>query len=177
MGEDSAVVQHLRAGQDRLARVGEAVEAFRRLAPEDYGYFLATVEAELGDRGPELRDPPALLLAAAPPLKVEPGTLREAVLGLLADDLIEVDAIEEADGLRLLCPQCHDDPPVGPVGTHGVICWSPTISQDHAPRPGRWDLVGTSIDDLTLVAGSSSVLLQGGCGAHFFVRQGRVMPC
>lgn len=91
--------------------------------------------------------------------------------------IIDVDAIAKADGLRLLCPKCYDDPPVGPVGTHSVICWSPKISQDHAPRPGRWDLVGTSIDDLTLVAGSSSVLIQGGCDAHFFVRQGHVVPC
>ena len=93
------------------------------------------------------------------------------------DHIVDVDAIAEADGIRMLCPKCYDDPPAGPVGTHSVICWSPRISQDHAPRPGRWDLVGTSIDDLTLVAGSSSVLLQGGCGAHFFVRGGRVVPC
>jgi len=93
------------------------------------------------------------------------------------DFLIDVDAVEHADGLILLCPACYDDPPVGPVGTHSVVCWSPKVSQDHDPKPGRWDLVGTSIDDLTLVAGSSSVLLQGGCNAHFFVRQGRVVPC
>jgi hypothetical protein len=91
--------------------------------------------------------------------------------------IIDVDTVAEADGLRLLCPKCYDDPPVGPVGTHSVICWSPKIGQDHLPGPGRWDLVGTSLDDLTLIAGSSSVLLQGGCGAHFFVRQGHVVPC
>ena len=62
------------------------MEAFRRLSPEDYGYFLATIEADLSTRGPELRSAaPALLLPAAPTLRVEPGTLREAVLGLLAD--------------------------------------------------------------------------------------------
>jgi len=93
------------------------------------------------------------------------------------DHLIDVDTIDQADGLFLLCPKCYDDPPVGRVGTHRVICWSPKISQDHDPKPGRWNFVGTSVDDLTLVAGSSSVLLQGGCGAHFFVRQGRVVPC
>ncbi len=91
--------------------------------------------------------------------------------------IVDVDAIAEADGVRLLCPKCHDDPPVGPVGTHAIICWSPKISQDHDPKPGRWNLVGTSLDDLTLVAGSSSVLIQGGCLAHFFVRDGRVVPC
>lgn len=93
------------------------------------------------------------------------------------DYLVDVDTLAEADGLRLLCPKCYDDPPTGPVGTHSMICWSPKISQDHEPRPGRWELVGTSIDDLTLVAGSSSVLIQGGCNAHFFVRQGRAVPC
>jgi hypothetical protein len=93
------------------------------------------------------------------------------------DHLVDVDAIGQADGIRMLCPKCYDDPPVGPVGTHSLICWSPKISQDHVPRPGRWNLVGTSIDDLTLVAGSSSVLLQGGCDAHFFVRNGRAVPC
>jgi hypothetical protein len=93
------------------------------------------------------------------------------------DHLVDVDAIGQADGVRMLCPKCFDDPPAGPVGTHSVICWSPKISQDHDPKPGRWDLVGTSIDDLTLVAGSSSVLLQGGCDAHFFVRNGRAVPC
>ena len=86
-------------------------------------------------------------------------------------------AIGEADGVRMLCPKCYADPPVGPVGTHSLICWSPKVSQDHAPKPGRWELFGTSLDDLTLIAGSSSVLLQGGCGAHFFVRAGRIIPC
>ncbi len=93
------------------------------------------------------------------------------------DYVIDVDTIAEADGIRILCPKCYDDPPAGPVGTHSVICWSPKISQDHSPKPGRWNLVGTSIDDLTLVAGSSSVQIHGSCNAHFFVRDGRVVPC
>jgi len=92
------------------------------------------------------------------------------------DHVVDVDVIGQADGVIFLCPKCfHDNG--GPVGTHSVICWSPAVSQDHVPRPGRWNLVGTAIDDLTLVAGSSSVQLQGGCGAHFFVRGGRVVPC
>ncbi len=36
---------------------------------------------------------------------------------------------------------------------------------------------GTGIADLTLVAGSSSVALQGGCKAHFFVRDGAIVDC
>jgi hypothetical protein len=41
----------------------------------------------------------------------------------------------------------------------------------------RWSLQGTSIDDLTLVAGSSSVYLKGTCDAHFFVRGGAIVDC
>lgn len=87
-----------------------------------------------------------------------------------------VDSIVEADGVMFLCPKCFEDPPIGPVGTHSVICWSPKVSQDHAPKPGRWNLVGTGIDDLELVAGSSSVQIVGGCNVHFLVRAGRIVP-
>jgi hypothetical protein len=44
-----------------------------------------------------------------------------------------------------------------------------------SPTPGRWDFQGTGLQDLTLVAGSSSVLLTGGCRAHFFVRDGEIV--
>lgn len=83
-------MQHLRSGQDQRARIDAAVAAFRRLAPTDYGHFLATIEGDLGERDLEIAgDPPRLLLAAptavakAPSLKV--GSLREAVLGVLSD--------------------------------------------------------------------------------------------
>lgn len=63
-------MQHLESGKDRLERLGEAIAAFRRLAPEDYGPFLATIEADLGDStAPELiarGAAPARLLAATP---------------------------------------------------------------------------------------------------------------
>lgn len=87
-----------------------------------------------------------------------------------------VDSIVEADGISFLCPQCFDDPPVGPVGCHMVICWDPKVDQTHDPKPGRWELRGTGIDDLSLVAGSSSVKINGGCDAHFFVRVGHAVP-
>ena len=80
--EDTLIAHHLRAGKDRRARVDEAVAAFRRLAPEDYGYFLATIEADLGV--PKLDGKVPLLLAAS--TTTSSGTLREAVLGLLADN-------------------------------------------------------------------------------------------
>ena len=93
MGEDSAIEQHLRAGQERLSRIGEAVAAFRRLAPADYGHFLATIEGDLGASTPELlAGPPTPLLLAGPaevPRSSTPGaragSLREAVLAILAD--------------------------------------------------------------------------------------------
>lgn len=83
-------MRHLRAGQDRLARIGEAVAAFRRLAPEDYGTFLATIEGELGEGVPQLGNA-TRLLAAGPaeppsaPARGGVGTLREAVVALLTD--------------------------------------------------------------------------------------------
>lgn len=89
----------------------------------------------------------------------------------------KVETLAEADGVQFLCPKCFDANG-GAVGTHSVICWSPSVSQDTSPTPGRWELHGTSLEDLTLVAGSSSVLLTGdGCQAHFFVRNGQIEMC
>lgn len=92
MGEDSSIVRHLRAGQDQLTRIGEAVAAFRRLVPEDYGPFLATIEADLGGRATELVAGASPRLLASPAEQPHPtttgarsGSLREAVLTMLAD--------------------------------------------------------------------------------------------
>jgi hypothetical protein len=85
-----------------------------------------------------------------------------------------VDRIEDADGVCFYCPKCFEANG-GRVGTHAVICWRPRVPPDVDPKPGRWEFVGTSLDDLTLVAGSSSVRLTGdGCGAHFHVRGGAI---
>ena len=77
-----------------------------------------------------------------------------------------------------LCPKCYVAN-AGAVGTHSVICWAPQVPQTIDPKPGRWELVGTSLDDLTLRAESSSVLLttEGGCQAHFFVENGVIRMC
>lgn len=86
MGEDSAIEQHLRAGRERLGLIGEAVAAFRRLSPTDYGHFLATIEADLGAPAAELlRASAQPLLLAAPSEVAASGSLREAVLAVLAD--------------------------------------------------------------------------------------------
>lgn len=85
----------------------------------------------------------------------------------------QVETIEEADGICFLCPKCFAANG-GPVGTHSIICWSPGVPQDTDPKPGRWSMHGTGFDDLSLRAGSSSVLLNGGCRAHFFVENGQI---
>lgn len=88
--------------------------------------------------------------------------------------LVPVDAIADADGIWLDCPVCFQANG-GPVGTHAIICWRPRVPAEVFPKPGRWEFEGTGIDDLTLVAGSSSILLTGeGCGAHFHIRNGGI---
>lgn len=88
-------------------------------------------------------------------------------------DTVDV-AFDKADGVAFLCPKCLAANAGRREGVHSVICWQPTVSPEMEPGPGRWLFVGTSIDDVTFVAGSSSVQLSGGCSAHFFIRSGRV---
>lgn len=90
-----------------------------------------------------------------------------------------VDKIEEAQGVEFLCPKCFAANG-GPVGTHIVVCWSRSrgVPDDASPGPGRWMLVGTSYEDLTLdgdpPGNARSVQLTAGCGAHFHVTAGEV---
>lgn len=89
-----------------------------------------------------------------------------------------VDTLAEADGVFFVCPKCLEANGGARPGVHGVICWGPQVPQTTSPTPGRWELRGIGYDDLTLVAGSSSVLITGpGCGAHFLVRDGAIVPC
>lgn len=81
------------------------------------------------------------------------------------------EVIAEADGLWYACPKCFIANR-GLRGTHYVLCWQPHVPLDVSPGPGRWDIVGTNLDDVELVAGSSSVLLTSGCAWHGFVRGG-----
>ncbi len=89
---------------------------------------------------------------------------------------VNVEAIGDADGIIFLCPKCFAANG-GSLGTHSVVCWSPRVPPDADPKPGRWNLVGTSYADLSLRAGSSSVLLTGGCNAHFYVERGDIRMC
>ena len=88
-------------------------------------------------------------------------------------ETIAVDTIEDAQGVMFLCPKCFKTNN-GPIGTHSVICWflDRGVSDDENPKPGRWGAFGTGLHDLTLRAGSSSILLQGGCNWHGFIRDG-----
>ena len=92
--------------------------------------------------------------------------------------LPHVDTIKEAHGVRFLCPKCFVDNG-GSVGTHGVICWGPAVSQDFKPTPGRWNLNGTGFGDLTLTGAgertdSVRMISEGGCEAHFHVTNGKI---
>ncbi len=79
----------------------------------------------------------------------------------------------DCDGLQFLCPKCWQANQ-GPVGTHSVICWKPGVPAEVTPGPGRWTHQGSGLEDLTLVAGSSSIQLHGGCNAHFWIRGGAI---
>jgi hypothetical protein len=91
----------------------------------------------------------------------------------------QVDTLAEAQGVQFLCPKCFVDCG-GSVGCHSVICWDATkgVTPEETPKPGRWQMLGTGLTDLTLRAGSSSVLLTGdGCKAHFFIEAGEIRMC
>ena len=88
-----------------------------------------------------------------------------------------VSSLSDAVGLRFRCPGCVAAGGGGNWGVHTVVCWDPSVGPDVPPRPGRWRLCGTGFDDLTLgprhPGGASSVIMKG-CGAHFWIRDGRI---
>jgi hypothetical protein len=77
------------------------------------------------------------------------------------------------DGIIFLCPKCFSER--GRIGTHSIICWRPHVPQTMDPVPGRWEFEGRTFNTLTLVAGSSSILLTTGCAAHFFIQKGKIV--
>ena len=95
----------------------------------------------------------------------------EFVLAAPNDSIGHTLGLKEAQGVMFLCPKCFAENH-GDVGTHSVVCWfrDRGVPSDRAPGPGRWDVSGTSIDDLTL---NPSVHLSGaGCGWHGWIRNG-----
>lgn len=93
--------------------------------------------------------------------------------------LVPVPTLAEAQGVCFLCPKCFAEKG-GPVGTHSIICWSRSrgTPDDADPKPGRWKMDGTGIDDLTLNADppstARSVQLNGGCNWHGHITNGEV---
>ena len=83
----------------------------------------------------------------------------------------------DCHGLHFLCPVCWIKNS-GPVGTHAIHCLTPAAPADMRPLPGRWEIVGDTFDTLSLIganSGSDSVLLTGGCRAHFHIRKGAIL--
>lgn len=82
-------------------------------------------------------------------------------------------SLDVAQGIMFLCPKCFVTNN-GPIGTHSVVCWFKGRVPDNLdPGPGRWNPIGTGIDDITFVPpGAISVQLVGGCGWHGFVKNG-----
>ena len=93
--------------------------------------------------------------------------MRIKVPGQLYD---RVDDLSQAQGIRFLCPLCFAANN-GPVGTHSVLCWfrGRGVPDTEEPLPGRWEVSGTGLSDLTL---SPSVLITTGCRWHGWVRNG-----
>lgn len=80
--------------------------------------------------------------------------------------------INQADGIMFLCPKCFIKNN-GPAGTHSIQCWTPKVTADYTHGP--WQLQGTGYSDITLIGQpTSSVLLNGGCNAHFSVKNGEI---
>ncbi len=76
-----------------------------------------------------------------------------------------------ADGLMFLCPKCFGANS-GPRGTHRVVCWfRGRVPDGVKPGPGRWDVEGHGLDDVTLKP-SVDLTPGNGCNWHGFVTNG-----
>ncbi len=94
------------------------------------------------------------------------------VLPIAEDCYHLVDQIDGAQGITFQCPRCMRERPDG-RGVHYVLCWTTKVPPSWSPGPGRWSILGTEYDDVTL---APSVSVET-CGAHFFVRDGVIEFC
>lgn len=85
-----------------------------------------------------------------------------------------VHQLDNADGITFLCPACFAKG--GTERTHHILCWfTGKVPADLTPGPGRWNPRGTGYHDLTFVEpGATSIMLTGGCHAHFHIRNGYI---
>lgn len=88
-----------------------------------------------------------------------------------------VEELAEADSVIFLCPVCFKQNN-GPVGTHSIrIDFRGRNVPDHIcmhndkGHPVRWDVSGTSLENLTL---KPSIQILGGCKWHGFITSGKV---
>lgn len=87
--------------------------------------------------------------------------------------LKRVGSIELADGLGFLCPKCWRDS-LG-KSTVRVLVWQPLkVPEAALPGPGRWAIVGTGVDDLSLLARAPVIDPSHGCGWRGVVELGLV---
>lgn len=90
-----------------------------------------------------------------------------------------VATVAEADHVMFLCPLCFEKNG-GPVRTHSVqVTFAGRNVPDAAGtrgkdgKPTRWNVSGTTIDDLVL---TPSIQLNGGCDWHGFVGSSGIAP-
>lgn len=96
-----------------------------------------------------------------------------------------VETVAEADHIMFLCPLCFTKNG-GPQGTHSVMVTfaGRTVpdeagTRSHDGKASRWNVSGTSLDDLVL---TPSILLdaghkvEGGCHWHGFVGSSGIPP-
>ncbi len=105
--------------------------------------------------------------------ELEPRFLRNRLDGSGISDYVDTPA--EATSVSFVCPQCLKDNLGVRPGVHSIVCHTPVVPLDIMPGPGRWTMHGTSVHDLTLIAGSSSIKIEG--GAHFFIKDGGIEFC
>ena len=84
-----------------------------------------------------------------------------------------VDTLDEAQGIKFLCPKCFERNG-GAVGTHIIVVWFNGRDVDAAAVPTpRWGVAGTGHADLTI---TPSISLESvdkiGCQWHGFVTNG-----
>ena len=71
-------------------------------------------------------------------------------------------------GVCFLCP-IHFMRLGGPIGCHAIHCLTLDAPKDMEPLPGRWAIMGETLDRLTL---APSVDIPGDC--HFWLRGGEI---
>jgi hypothetical protein len=78
-------------------------------------------------------------------------------------DFQELPSMAGANGVMFDCPKC---------GAHSVLCWDRTVAAGIAPGPGRWEMSGTSLHDLTLSPSVDLSRSGGACDWHGWVIDG-----